>query len=85
MKKPDCDSGYASGAASDDIVPEIVLTQKHLQFLNRQLQFLEPKGELSCCDRCNFPSTPPPNPPPSPNPSSFVGWDSVCPNVGRSH
>ena len=41
------ESGYASGgsgAASEDYIPEIVFTKPHLQFLNRQLQFLEPQG-----------------------------------------
>jgi hypothetical protein len=44
MKETDTESGYVSGASSDDSVPEVVFTKKHLQFLNRQLQFLEPKG-----------------------------------------
>jgi hypothetical protein len=26
-------------------LPEIVFTKPHLQFLNRQLQFLEPQGQ----------------------------------------
>ena len=38
------DSGYVSGSSSDDYLPEIVFTKPHLQFLNRQLQFLEPQG-----------------------------------------
>jgi phosphoadenosine phosphosulfate reductase len=38
------ESGYVSGGSSDDYVPEIVFTKPHLQFLNRQLQFLEPQG-----------------------------------------
>jgi hypothetical protein len=41
------ESGYvsaASGSGSEDYVPEIVFTKPHLQFLNRQLQFLEPQG-----------------------------------------
>ena len=36
------DSGYASGANSDIELPEIYFTKPHLQFINRQLQFLEP-------------------------------------------
>ena len=40
--KGDCDSGYASGANSDINLPEIYFTKPHLQFINRQLQFLEP-------------------------------------------
>lgn len=39
------ESGYASGSSSEDYVPEIVFTKPHLQFLNRQLQFLEPQGK----------------------------------------
>lgn len=38
------ESGYVSGGSSDDYTPEIVFTKPHLQFLNRQLQFLEPQG-----------------------------------------
>lgn len=38
------ESGYVSGGSSDDYMPEIVFTKPHLQFLNRQLQFLEPQG-----------------------------------------
>lgn len=41
------ESGYVSGGSSDDYVPEIVFTKPHLQFLNRQLQFLEPQGMYS--------------------------------------
>ncbi|PLN82144.1 putative 3'-phosphoadenosine-5'-phosphosulfate reductase Met16 [Aspergillus taichungensis] len=42
------DSGYSSGS-SDDYTPEIVFTKPHLQFLNRQLQFLEPQDVLRWC------------------------------------
>ena len=38
------ESGYVSGSSSVDYIPEIVFTKPHLQFLNRQLQFLEPQG-----------------------------------------
>lgn len=38
------ESGYVSGSSSVDSIPEIVFTKPHLQFLNRQLQFLEPQG-----------------------------------------
>lgn len=40
------ESGYVSAASgsSEEYVPEIVFTKPHLQFLNRQLQFLEPQG-----------------------------------------
>jgi phosphoadenosine phosphosulfate reductase len=44
------ESGYVSGGgSSDDYVPEIVFTKPHLQFLNRQLQFLEPQDILRWC------------------------------------
>ncbi|PLB39263.1 phosphoadenylyl-sulfate reductase (thioredoxin) [Aspergillus candidus] len=42
------DSGYSSGS-SDEYTPEIVFTKPHLQFLNRQLQFLEPQDVLRWC------------------------------------
>lgn len=40
------ESGYVSAGSgsSEEYVPEIVFTKPHLQFLNRQLQFLEPQG-----------------------------------------
>lgn len=38
------ESGYVSGGSSEEYLPEIVFTKPHLQFLNRQLQFLEPQG-----------------------------------------
>lgn len=41
------ESGYASATSSDDELPEVVFSKPHLQFLNRQLQFLEPQGWLS--------------------------------------
>lgn len=42
------ESGYVSAGSgsSEDYVPEIVFTKPHLQFLNRQLQFLEPQGSF---------------------------------------
>ncbi|GKZ20468.1 hypothetical protein AbraIFM66951_002676 [Aspergillus brasiliensis] len=43
------DSGYVSGGSSDDYSPEIVFTKPHLNFLNRQLQFLEPQDVLRWC------------------------------------
>ncbi|KAL2009149.1 hypothetical protein VTN00DRAFT_7343 [Thermoascus crustaceus] len=43
------ESGYASGSSSDDSLPEIVFTKPHLQFINRQLQFLEPQDILRWC------------------------------------
>lgn len=38
------ESGYASATSSDDELPDIMFTKPHLQFLNRQLQFMEPQG-----------------------------------------
>ncbi|CAL5866492.1 uncharacterized protein PFLUO_LOCUS700 [Penicillium psychrofluorescens] len=43
------ESGYVSGSSSVDYIPEIVFTKPHLQFLNRQLQFLEPQDVLRWC------------------------------------
>ncbi|KAJ5210755.1 Phosphoadenosine phosphosulfate reductase CysH [Penicillium cf. griseofulvum] len=45
------ESGYVSAgsSSSEDYVPEIVFTKPHLQFLNRQLQFLEPQEILRWC------------------------------------
>lgn len=49
------ESGYASATSSDDELPDIMFTKPHLQFLNRQLQFLEPQGSWAfynvarCC------------------------------------
>lgn len=40
----DIESGYASASSSEASLPEVVFTKAHLQFLNRQLQFLEPQG-----------------------------------------
>ncbi|KAB8077125.1 Phosphoadenosine phosphosulfate reductase family-domain-containing protein [Aspergillus leporis] len=48
-KDTQTDSGYVSGSSSDDYLPEIVFTKPHLQFLNRQLQFLEPQDVLRWC------------------------------------
>lgn len=39
------ESGYVSGSSSDDSLPEVYFTKPHLQFINRQLQFLEPQGQ----------------------------------------
>lgn len=44
MRDSNTESGYVSGGSSEDYIPEIVFTKPHLQFLNRQLQFLEPQG-----------------------------------------
>lgn len=43
------DSGYASGTASEADLTEVYFTKPHLQFLNRQLQFLEPQEILKWC------------------------------------
>ena len=45
----EADSGYASGTASEAGIPEVYFTKPHLQFLNRQLQFLEPQDILKWC------------------------------------
>jgi phosphoadenosine phosphosulfate reductase len=43
------DSGYASANNSECGMPEVYFTKPHLQFLNRQLQFLEPQEILRWC------------------------------------
>lgn len=43
------ESGYASASSSEANLPEIIFTKAHLQFLNRQLQFLEPQDVLRWC------------------------------------
>lgn len=43
------DSGYASVNGSDDESSGVLFTKPHLQFLNRQLQFLEPQDILKWC------------------------------------
>lgn len=43
---PRVDSGYSSGTNSEIVMPEVYFTKPHLQFLNRQLQFLEPQEIL---------------------------------------
>lgn len=50
------DSGYSSGS-SDEYSPEIVFTKPHLQFLNRQLQFLEPQGKQASFSRPSLPGS----------------------------
>ena len=54
------ESGYASGSSNDEAVPDVYFPKAHLRFLNRQLQNLEPSGEMSggavsvyedCCSR----------------------------------
>ncbi|KAK5094716.1 3'-phosphoadenylsulfate reductase [Exophiala xenobiotica] len=52
--KPSQDSGYASVSSDDEQHQQqeqepIMFTKKHLQFLNRQLQFLEPQDVLRWC------------------------------------
>lgn len=49
MTPKEADSGYASGTASDAGLQELYFTKPHLQFLNRQLQFLEPQEILKWC------------------------------------
>jgi len=43
------ESGYASGSSSEDSPPELIFTKRHLQFLNRQLQSMEPQDILRWC------------------------------------
>ena len=47
----DVESGYVSGSSSNADLPEIYFTKQHLAFLNRQLQTLEPQGNINCLDR----------------------------------
>lgn len=49
MTPKESDSGYASGTGSEVGLPELYFTKAHLQFLNRQLQFLEPQEILKWC------------------------------------
>lgn len=43
------ESGYASGASSQDSLPEVYFSKPHLKFLNAQLQKLEPQDILRWC------------------------------------
>ena len=43
----DIESGYVSGSGSEASLPELYFTKSHLHFLNRQLQNLEPQGEIA--------------------------------------
>ncbi|MCJ1366470.1 hypothetical protein MMC16_005599 [Acarospora aff. strigata] len=49
MSTQDLESGYASASSSEASIPEIFFTKPHLQFLNRQLQNLEPQEILRWC------------------------------------
>jgi phosphoadenosine phosphosulfate reductase len=40
----DVESGYASGASSQESLPEVYFTKPHLKYINSQLQKLEPEG-----------------------------------------
>lgn len=40
------ESGYASGSSSESSIPKIFFSKPHLEFLNRQLQFLNPEEIL---------------------------------------
>lgn len=42
----DLESGYVSGSGSEASIPEVYFSKPHLHFLNRQLQNLEPPGQL---------------------------------------
>jgi hypothetical protein len=41
------ESGYASGSSSESSISKIFFSKPHLEFLNRQLQFLKPEGTSS--------------------------------------
>ncbi|KAF1995793.1 phosphoadenosine phosphosulfate reductase [Amniculicola lignicola CBS 123094] len=43
------ESGYASGASSQDSFPEVYFSKPHLKFINAQLQNLEPQDILRWC------------------------------------
>jgi len=43
------ESGYASGASSQDSLPEVYFSKPHLKFINAQLQKLEPQDILRWC------------------------------------
>jgi len=45
----DTESGYASGASSQDSLPDVYFSKPHLKFLNQQLQQLEPEDILRWC------------------------------------
>lgn len=40
------ESGYASGASSQDSLVEVYFSKPHLKFINEQLQKLEPQGQF---------------------------------------
>jgi len=46
MSGQDLESGYVSGSGSEASIPEVYFSKPHLHFLNRQLQNLEPQGQL---------------------------------------
>lgn len=51
----DAESGYVSGSGSESSAPEVHFSKPHLNFLNRQLQNLEPQGSLSLhISSCQF-------------------------------
>lgn len=41
------ESGYVSDSGSEASLPELYFTKSHLHFLNRQLQNLEPQGQIN--------------------------------------
>ena len=49
----DIESGYVSGSGSEASIPELYFTKPHLQFLNRQLQNLEPQGRIKSSYECH--------------------------------
>jgi hypothetical protein len=49
-EKDDVESGYVSGAASTESLPDVYFTKTHLKFLNQQLQNLDPPGSCLSAD-----------------------------------
>lgn len=47
MSAQDEESGYASASSSEESIPDVFFTKPHLTFLNRQLQNLEPPGNMT--------------------------------------
>jgi phosphoadenosine phosphosulfate reductase len=41
----DDESGYASGASSQESLPEVYFSKPHLKYINAQLLQLEPQGK----------------------------------------
>lgn len=48
-RDPNVESGYASAGSNEEDIPAVSFTERHLRFLNKQLQFLEPRDVLRWC------------------------------------